>query len=600
MSLAASALACSLLAALCVRSLAFSDLFRCPPTGGYKSHAYRVPISGSFLPVLSSAKPKSPKPNIAIIPIVGGRQEQEEFFSAVLKVAKKREKTKGSTVVVAPAFPRDACYANQWPPNKEVGKIPAPTWTTGQGVMPFYTGNDGSEADPVRISSFKALDAIVLWTVDNYPSLQYMVITGFSAGSQMALNYAILSSVGSDGVVTLGGSKVSMRFIVQSPGSVTFLSAERPAEECRPLENTGQFHTCRQFDKMPSDTCSGHYNDYQFGIDGFQDHGRSARKYPSVLAYMKENLDVGWGSWDSSYMQAIINRFETKSVRYQVGNRDTKSCLAGTCEKGCAQMLTGTCRLQRMQNFVAQLNVLYPNRPQANSLLFGMFDGGHNNVLGFESAFFALWTFEEPFAPPPPAKLPDTWQTYDDLNCFDRHGGKRILVDQFAITTQTLDDCKNHCEQQLQPLCEGVVTKPTSDGLLQCWLVSDVNIAKCKKQRGFTFNYLTYASAKGSELFGMGAPAMPDDILPSKKQMRRRGNRESSAAPARPSMPASTAAALLIFMVVACGVAAAALPGARSRRRKRKEAVAVAASDSASDSRSKRQGDEQMHLLAAE
>merc|ERR1712224_160938 len=53
-----------------------------------------------------------------------------------------------------------------------------------------------------------------------------------------------------------------------------------------------------------------------------------------------------------------------------------------------------------------------------------------------------------------------------------------------------------------RPLCEGVVVRPGRNSQ-ECWLVSHVQVAKCKKEAGFTFYHLTtHSDFAVLQLFG--------------------------------------------------------------------------------------------------
>lgn len=303
----------------------------------------------------------------------------------------------------------------------------------------------------------------------------------------MVLNWAIMSTAGADGVVTLGGSQVPLRFVVQSPGSITYLDENRPNKSCIPESNTGLFHTCKSFN-LPWKTCKGHYDSYQHGTADFESGERSSELYPGVAHYIDDTLNIS-----DDYRQRVIDRFGTKEIYYQVGDEDTKFCSQGTCSNSCGSEVTGSNRLQRMQNFIAYLSYLYPQRALPDSIQFGTFHGGHDSNKGFSSPWFILWAFQTTYAPEPPATLPDVWTKYDGTNCFDGRGAKQILVDSFAYQSVTVEGCQEACQMQKRPLCEGFTVRPAKSSQ-ECWFVTDVQVTKCKKEGGFTFYHLTDGS----------------------------------------------------------------------------------------------------------
>jgi len=157
------------------------SLFWCPPQS-HQNEAYSIRLSGdSFVPALVSHPPGSEVVEQAIITIHGAPRETEGYFGDTVKIVHQQKK-ENSTLVVAPTWADKACSVVDWSSNRGAeihGSAQAPYWTSLRRWM--Y----GGPADNANSSSFEVLDSVVDWVQDNYPRLQRLVVTGFSAGAQL-------------------------------------------------------------------------------------------------------------------------------------------------------------------------------------------------------------------------------------------------------------------------------------------------------------------------------------------------------------------------------------------------------------------------------
>lgn len=200
-----------------------------------------------------------------------------------------------------------------------------------------------------------------------------------------------------------------LRVILGDPGSFTYLSMERPGEDCIPLLDSGVDHTCDDF-VQPEDTCNGTWNDFKYGLGDLA----QAAKHVSYISGLADNTTA---------LQSAVQCFLSKDVRFILGNADVCNCNfqgfvnapscyqesncspdafggPGCCdtypdtgtsnvmEASCEAMLQGTNRLQRGLNYISHL------RKMAGSTFgpaHGIVDGGHDKNAFLGSKYLQKW-----------------------------------------------------------------------------------------------------------------------------------------------------------------------------------------------------------------
>jgi len=369
--------------------------FFCPPLN-YQSQAYAVPLASPdfFEPVLATHPPGSEAVQQAIIVVNGATRADEKYFRDMVRIVGQRNKQE-HTLVVAPAWGEKRCSAADWSrgtSSQEYSDAQALLWAPQD--FPFPTIDVRSwifGGGSVQGShSFEVLDSVVEWVQANYPRLQRLVVTGFSAGGQYVDRWAAFSPEGANGVTRSRG--LPLRIIIGSPSTVLYLSEERPNPACVPDEgqNQGPDWSCSDFSiPGPGRDCGSQWNKYIIGLDGLQDGASSEGDLRhDVNQYLRKSIDT---TSSSTLSKEVRDRWATKDIRFLFGSRDTKQCGVGACSDLCDAMLTGKSRLQRGLNFMGYLEHLFPG----SQPVWGIFNGGHQAVLCYESHHFAAWALED-------------------------------------------------------------------------------------------------------------------------------------------------------------------------------------------------------------
>jgi len=370
------------LAALAVGCAGFS----CPPVN-YQDHADIVPLAGGqvFLPIYKHAPQNNVEPKIAVIGLHGAGRNGDNYHGWVTNAMQKQGMTE-DVVVITPVFADKDCSAAKWLGDpKAVGR--AARWTRSTRQWVFGQKSDGFEGFD-GISSFEAVDNLITWAEMTYKSITKIVVTGFSAGAQMGLRWAIMSPNGVQGT-SLGGTP--MTIILGSPSSVTYLSKKRPAKSCSQIGDQGTDHNCTEF-LIPGSSpnapkmCRRHWNRYGFGLGGLKKgRSRNGTIRADVSEYVHRFYD------DMLLQETIAAHFATKNIVFQFGDTDTKDCIRGACADDCSAMDQGTSRLQRGLNYMAHLRDTFPGyEPQ-----YSTFSGGHRPELFFSGQYFNKAAFDK-------------------------------------------------------------------------------------------------------------------------------------------------------------------------------------------------------------
>jgi len=406
---------------------AISSDFFCPPKKE-KHNAYAVPLGSNFyLPIFASHPPGGPVSKDmkqAIIVMHGAPRSAMQYFRDTLDVVDKQHKPQ-HTVVIAPAIPDKPCEAGKWS-NRRRQQVPddfkAPTWDSQREWM--FGGGSDRRRRRQGMSSFDALDTVVDWTQEEYPNLDRVVVTGFSAGGQMVLRWAVMSPEGEGGKTRFGD--LNLRIIIGSPSTVLYLNEDRPKKSCRPDKDQGQYHSCKEFFTPSAHACGGDFDKYGFGLKGLHEGGGgtttirgAANEYMHWYLNEKKSKQVS---------KKLRERFATKDVRFVFGSKDTRHCDHSVCSNDCGAMLQGTNRLQRGLNYMGHLKEALPNYTPKYSIFYG----GHDNYAAFLSHDWILWA------------LPYNDRDFKVLDRVVKHEGKK--EEGYKSRYFAAFECMSRCE----------------------------------------------------------------------------------------------------------------------------------------------------------
>lgn len=166
---------------------------------------------GAFLPyyatyALDEGASSSPVPvERAVVVVHGNNRDADDYFERVVSAAEQAGAL-AATVVVAPHFQT----SNDAPAAGE------PYWTSAG----WKRGNPSDGGANPPISSYQALDTIVARLADRtlFPSLVKVVITGHSAGGQVAHRYA----AGSPAEDRTDRGRLAFRYVVANPSTYLY------------------------------------------------------------------------------------------------------------------------------------------------------------------------------------------------------------------------------------------------------------------------------------------------------------------------------------------------------------------------------------------
>jgi len=355
--------------------------FVCPPDSAMKHISYSVPSGAYFLPVLAS-QPPGTQTKKAIVVVHGQyNSDQPYYFQTMMKHIHYQDLAE-DIVVIAPGFPDKTCNEQEW--NNGSSSLEALEWSKSTHQWTFGFNSDGKDGR----SSFQAMDDLVTWIEKEY-QINELIVTGFSAGGQMVLRWAIMSPHGTDGNTTGG---LPLRIIVGSPSTYEYLSAKRPDRSCIVDETSNVGHRCAKFStpqlgrrlrgNHSGEVCKGAWDNYGYGLSGLQKTPHNASDLANMKKYLQNTIKGA-----PEYADFIPRCFRTKDFRLGVGKFDNFNCKRVACSDNCASMLQGSNRLQRALNYKAHLEDVFPGYVTK----FGAFEGGHDFSRFYSSRLFFGW-----------------------------------------------------------------------------------------------------------------------------------------------------------------------------------------------------------------
>lgn len=235
------------------------------------------------------------EPQAAVIVLHGHPRDARNTLDAAVDAVTQAGQAR-DTVVVAPQFQvADSGAEHCSGPGVPAAQPDDLLWTCRSWV-------DGAPAEnAATMTSYAALDALVLHLHQQWPSLRRVTIAGFSAGAQMVQHYLAYAAA--------PPAELSLRYVVASPGSWLY------------------------FDALPGavlDACP-QAGQWRYGTENA----------PSWLPRTAAQARAHYAAADISYLVGELDSSPAKGTFYPI------------LDKSCAAMNQGPYRLQRAQAFVA-------------------------------------------------------------------------------------------------------------------------------------------------------------------------------------------------------------------------------------------------------
>ena len=242
----------------------------------------------------------------AIVSLHGDGRNSYEHFSVITQLT-TGVGLQDSTILLAPTYPIQNDI-NQYNLNDDVLYWPDGDWNAGD-----LSRNTQSNPRPFRISSFSTMDTIYHRLAENNPSLEKIVLTGHSAGSQMVVRYAAGGRAQED----LGGNNIEFVYVPVNTPSFLYYDGNRVLDEATEV-----------FDFGPTGCTSA--NQYKYGLD-------------NLNQYMETTGETN-----------ITDHFKRANTTYLIGQYDFGG-QTGTC----ARMVQGYSRLIRTYIYFSYIGYFY-------------------------------------------------------------------------------------------------------------------------------------------------------------------------------------------------------------------------------------------------
>lgn len=246
-------------------------------------------------------------------------------------------------------------------------------WDSSNG---WKDGSKSTDNYSDRLSSYSMYDSIIytLYNKSNYPNLKYVHMAGHSAGGQFMQRYAY------SGRVFRQHHYSDYRMIVTNPSSYAYFDDQRP--DLGDTNNLKCDNICdnttllrnpspEQGYKKPSNTCSGDYNNWKYGI-------RNPESYTQDYC-------------GDEYENMCVKSYPNYDVHYLLGEADTCNhdyCSSFQCndhdlDTSCDGEDQGLCRLQRGLYFYSFLQQYYGYQVHSYTTVPNV---GHDACLMFQSS----------------------------------------------------------------------------------------------------------------------------------------------------------------------------------------------------------------------
>jgi len=297
---------------------AMQDL-TCPTGGCFIS--LDLPKKAGKLHYYASAQPdKNFHPQSALVVLHGHPRDADRSFAAGQDAVRSAGQT-DRILVIAPLFQVGTDQAGHCHSKNVPTAQPEDTlWTCGGWL------NGALSVNSAPISSFAALDALLVDLSKNWPSLHTITIAGFSAGGQLLQRYI--------GFAAAPPAGLHLRYVIADPGSWLYFDPVRPslraadgsnatAESCGKADFPAGCHL--EFVRPATAATCPEYDQWKYGLRNLPDH----------LQTMGKKARQRYKAADIHYLEAEQDSSTRRGAFYKI------------LDKSCSAMLQGPFRLQR-------------------------------------------------------------------------------------------------------------------------------------------------------------------------------------------------------------------------------------------------------------
>ena len=276
----------------------------------------------------------------AFISLHGDGRNADTHFN-ILSQASINAGIQDSTIILAPVFPVQEDVV-QYNLGEDILYWSDSDWNAGD-----LSRSTQTNPRPFRISSFSTMDTVYHRLINNFNSLEKIILTGHSAGSQMVVRYAS----GGRAEQSLTQTGVDFIYIPTNTPSFLYFDDNRVLDESASV-----------FDFGPTDCINA--SQYKYGM---------------------ENLNQYMGETGS---EQIIEKHKNTKITYLIGQYDF-----GGQTSTCARMVQGYSRLIRTHIYFSYLGHFYGDEVYNNNKMIEIPGASHdfNMIVSSECGMHAMF-----------------------------------------------------------------------------------------------------------------------------------------------------------------------------------------------------------------
>jgi predicted esterase len=296
-----------------------------PCLSGTALCAERVDLgSGLYLPIHSTHLLEHGNGAIkrAIIVVHGSGRNGNDYFERTIAPAAAMDLLE-ETLIIAPTF-----QTSEDGPSED-----EPFWTSGGWKRGHLSSSSGPSP---RVSSYTAIDRILELVLDSerFPILEQIVVTGHSAGGQVAHRFAGTSRIENE-------TTVPFRYVVANPSTYLYIGSERDSQVGFAIPN--------------SSACAD-YDDWHYGLQDLNSYATAV-------------------SPDSIKVQLV-----RRDVRILIGSADS---LSASLDVTCGANMQGRHRFERGQTLIRFMDGFHSGHGHQEMIVPGT---GHSSTQMYISA----------------------------------------------------------------------------------------------------------------------------------------------------------------------------------------------------------------------